>query len=370
MADQSRALEGVVTVSHSWKGRRVLITGHTGFKGAWLSLWLREKGAEVHGYSLAPPTDPSLFVDAKMAAILASDTCADVRDLATLEKVVRRVQPEVVFHLAAQSLVRLSYLMPVDTFDVNVMGTVNVLQAVLRGGSVRAAVIVTSDKCYENLGGGQPYRETDPMGGNDPYSASKGCAELVVNSFRTSANALGAPEDAAQISSVRSGNVVGGGDWSSDRLVPDCIRSFIAGDAVSLRYPQAVRPWLHVLEPLSGYISLAEKLLSAKDGQYASSFNFGPSAANDADVLTVAQTVAGLWGNSARVEVVSGPHPPEAVMLRLDVARANTLLRWSARWDLTQTLGRTVEWYKAWKAGADVRPLMARQIADYAAVAS
>lgn len=369
MAGQPRTLESLVTAAHAWNGRRVLITGHTGFKGAWLTLWLREKGAEVYGYALDPPTEPSLFNDARIGAALAGDTRADIRDLAAFEQTLRRVQPEVVFHLAAQSLVRLSYATPVDTFGVNVMGTVNVLRAVLRAGSVRAAVIVTSDKCYENLGGGKSYGETDPMGGDDPYSASKGCAELVVNAFRASANALGAKVDAPAIASVRSGNVVGGGDWSADRLVPDCVRSFIAGDAVKLRYPQAVRPWLHVLEPLAGYILLAEKMLASDGERFATAFNFGPGPGNDANVLTVAQTAARLWGNAARVEVIGGSHLPEAGLLRLDAAKAATLLGWSSRWDITQTLDRTVEWYRSWKSGVDVRALMVRQLADFAAAA-
>jgi CDP-glucose 4,6-dehydratase len=249
------------------------------------------------------------------------------------------------------------------------MGTVNVLQALLRAGSVRAAVIVTSDKCYENLGSGGPYSETDPMGGDDPYSASKGCAELVVSAFRASANAIGAKGEVPAIASVRSGNVVGGGDWSANRLVPDCVRSFVAGEPVKLRYPQAVRPWLHVLEPLYGYILLAEKMLAANGERFATAFNFGPGAGNDANVLTVAQTAARLWGDAARVEVIGGSHLPEAGLLRLDAAKAAALLGWSSRWDLTQTLGRTIEWYRSWKSGADVRTLMVRQLADFAVAA-
>jgi CDP-glucose 4,6-dehydratase len=359
----------VVTAVRAWNGRRVLITGHTGFKGAWLTLWLREQGAEIHGYALEPPTEPSLYADAGIGETLASDTRADIRDLSILDDTFSRVRPEVVFHLAAQSLVRPSYARPVETFDVNVMGTANVLQAALRAGSVRAAVIVTSDKCYENLGSGKSYGETDPMGGDDPYSASKGCAELVVGAFRASANALVAKGDAPVIASVRSGNVVGGGDWSADRLLPDCVRSFITGDTVKLRYPQAVRPWLHVLEPLAGYIALAETMLASGGERFATAFNFGPGPGNDANVLTVAQTAARLWGNGARVEVIGGSHLPEAGMLRLDAAKAAALLGWSARWDLTQTLDRTVEWYRSWKSGADVRGLMVRQLADFAAAA-
>jgi len=350
-----------------WHGRRVFITGHTGFKGAWLSLWLREKGAEVFGYSLDPPTNPSLFEIAKVGGALSGDTRADIRDVPKLEQALRDAQPEIVFHLAAQSLVRLSYAIPIETFDVNVMGTAHFLQAIRRTPSVRAAVIVTSDKCYENLGGGQPYRETDPMGGYDPYSASKGCAEIVIASFRASADALGVDGSRIAIASVRSGNVIGGGDWSADRLMPDCIRSFVGGFPVKLRNPNAVRPWLHVLDPLAGYILLGERLTKANSASFATAFNFGPGLENDANVLQVAEAVARLWGGEARVEVVRGPHPPEAETLRLDATRASALLGWNARWDVTRAVERAVEWYKAWASGRDVRPLMIRQLADFAA---
>ena len=358
-----------MTATNFWSGRRVLITGHTGFKGAWLSLWLREKGAKVFGYSLDPPTDPSLFEIAKIGKIMSGDTRADICDLSALEDALRRARPEIVFHLAAQSLVRLSYALPVETFSANVMGTVHLLQAIRRVRSVRAAVIVTSDKCYENLGTGQSYRETDPMGGADPYSASKGCAEIVVTSFRTSAAALGAEGSDIGIASARSGNVVGGGDWSPDRLVPDCIRSFVAGVPVKLRNPEAVRPWLHVLEPLAGYMLLAERLVDANSDRYATAFNFGPGTDNDANVLHVAQSVAQLWGNQAHVEVIEGAHLPEAATLRLDATKASQLLNWQAHWDITQALERAVEWYKVWQAGRDVQSIMTRQLADFAAAA-
>ncbi len=233
--------------------------------------------------------------------------------------------------------------------------------------SVRAAVIVTSDKCYENFGGARPYREIDPMGGNDPYSASKGCAELVVASFRASAPALDPQGSDIAIASVRSGNVVGGGDWSPDRLVPDCIRSFIEGVPVKLRNPEAVRPWLHVLEPLAGYIEVAERLLDTEAKRYATAFNFGPAPINDANVLQVAQAVARLWGNRARVEIVGGVNLPEAEILRLDSTKALQLLGWKPRWNLTETLERAVEWYKAWQQGHDIRQLMTRQLEAFAA---
>ena len=354
-----------MTSGNFWNGRRVLITGHTGFKGAWLSFWLRENGAEVFGYSLEPPTEPNLFEIAKIGEMISGDTRADVRDLSALEETLRRVRPEIVFHMAAQSLVRLSYEIPVETFGVNVMGTVHLLQAIRSIPSVCAAVIVTSDKCYENPGIGKPFRESDPMGGYDPYSASKGCAEIVVTSFRTSASALGSRKSKIAVGSARSGNVIGGGDWSADRLVPDCVRAFIADEPVRLRNPQAVRPWLHVLEPLAGYISLAERLADANSEPYTSAFNFGPELRNDQNVLQVARTVARLWGENARVEVSNGPHPPEAATLRLDTTKARAVLGWTAQWDTTQALERSVEWYKAWAAGKDVRPLMKRQLADF-----
>ena len=257
--------------------------------------------------------------------------------------------------------------MPVETFDVNVTGTAHVLDAVCQIPSVRVAIIVTSDKCYENSGAARPYRETDPMGGHDPYSASKGCAELVVASFRASRSALAPSRSDVAIASVRSGNVVGGGDWSPDRLVPDCIRAFTSGNPVTLRNPQAVRPWLHVLEPLAGYIMVAERLLGSAPGQYATAFNFGPTSENDANVLQVAQTVAQLWGRGARVEIAGGTHLPEAAVLRLNSIKASQMLGWKPRWNLAETLGRAVEWYQAWQHGNDVRQLMTRQLADFTA---
>jgi CDP-glucose 4,6-dehydratase len=356
-----------VTTTSFWQRRRVLITGHTGFKGAWLALWLNALGAKVYGYALDPPTNPNLFEIAKIGTAMCEDTRADIRNLLSLEETLRRIQPEVVFHLAAQSLVRLSYSEPIQTFDVNVMGTANLLQAIRTTLSIRGAVIVTSDKCYENHGGARPFRETDPMGGYDPYSASKGCAEIVVSSFRAIASSVGTADSAVAIASARSGNVIGGGDWAADRLVPDCIRSFVSRAPVKLRYPQAVRPWLHVLEPLSGYITLAERLLEPASDRYATAFNFGPGADNDANVLYVATTVAQLWGEIASVEATAGPHPPEAVTLRLDPTKALVELGWKARWDLRQTLERTVDWYRAWNTGQDVRPLMLQQLADFTA---
>jgi CDP-glucose 4,6-dehydratase len=362
-------VEGVVINPGSWQGRRVFVTGHTGFKGSWLTQWLRELGAEIHGYSLDPPTDPNLFTVASIGMAVASDTRSDIRDSTALQAALRRAKPDVVFHLAAQSLVRMSYRTPVETFDVNVIGTANILQAIRDVPSVRAVVVVTSDKCYQNRGSGQPYRETDAMGGDDPYSASKACAEIVVSSFRSSAGTADTGIAAAAIASARSGNVIGGGDWSPERLVPDCIRAFARGESVKLRYPDAVRPWLHVLEPLAGYLTLAEGLLGGDTELYAAAFNFGPGKGGDANVGRVAKIVAQLWGEGASVETAPGAHSPEAALLRLDATKARTVLGWQARWDLSKTLERTVEWYRAWHAGKDVRSLLTRQLADFTSAA-
>lgn len=353
-----------------WNGRRVLITGHTGFKGAWLSLWLRELGAELYGYALDPPTDPSLFESAKLQPLFAGEWRADIRNLTMLAEALRCSHPEIVLHLAAQSLVRMSYAVPVETFDVNVMGTANLLQTVTNAPSVGAALIVTSDKCYDNRGDGRVYRESDALGGNDPYSASKGCAEIVTSSFRASGAARDKSNHSIAIASARSGNVIGGGDWSPDRLVPDCIRAFVSRQPVKLRYPKAVRPWLHVLEPLAGYIMLAEKLLEPNSAQYDSAFNFGPDSDNEANVLRVARSLAHLWGEGARVEMVPGPHPPEAASLRLDATKARSMLGWKTSWNLEQTLERAVEWYRAWYRQRDVRPVMIRQLSDFCAASA
>lgn len=355
----------MVTLSNFWRGRKVLVTGHTGFKGAWLAFWLRELGAEVHGFALDPPTDPNLFDLAQIRTVMTSDTRGDVRKIDELHHTLMRFRPEIVFHLAAQSLVRLSYAAPVETFDVNVMGTVSLLTAIRKVPSIGAVVVVTTDKCYENNGAGLAYCETDPLGGADPYSASKACAEIVTASFRTSNRALADGYVDALIASVRSGNVIGGGDWSSDRLVPDCIRSFMAQKPVVLRYPHAVRPWLHVLEPLAGYLTLAERLMQPGAQRYAEAFNFGPRPENEADVITVAQAAAVSWGSGAYIETTDGSHLPESAALRLDATKARKMLDWDTRWNLQQSIENTVQWYRAWHEGRNVQQLMARQLADF-----
>jgi CDP-glucose 4,6-dehydratase len=340
------------------------MTGHTGFKGSWLTLWLLELGARVYGYALDPPTDPNLFTLAQIGPRLREDGRHDVRDGSALQRAMNGAEPEIVFHLAAQPLVRKSYEAAIETFDVNVMGTAKVLQSALRVPSVKAVIVVTTDKCYENLGGAGPYKETDAMGGADPYSASKACAEIVASSFRASAAALGAANQNIRIATVRAGNVFGGGDWSSDRLVPDCIRAFASGEPVRLRYPKAVRPWLYVLDALSGYLMLAEQLLQENSQGYAGAFNFGPPPDNEAKVEHVASLLARSWGD-VTIETNDGPHPPEALVLRLDSSKARKLLGWRETFSLAEGLHRTAKWYKDCYARQDIGAMSVRQLADF-----
>lgn len=343
-----------------WRDRRVFITGHTGFKGGWLALWLHSLGARVYGYSLPPPTDPSLFVVAGIADILAANTVADVRDLDALEAAMRAARPDVVFHLAAQSLVRPSYSDPVGTYTTNVIGTVNVLEAVRRTGCIRSGVIATSDKCYENVGSKRGYRETDAMGGRDPYSSSKGCAELVTSAFRCSFFGDGP----TAVASVRAGNIVGGGDWALDRLVPDYFRALDAGAPLRIRSPDAVRPWQHVLEPVAGYLVLAEALATS-GSEFAEGWNLGPS---DDNVRTVSWIVDFLREHAGgTVEIDRQPQPHEAHYLALDSSKARRRLSWAPRWSIGEALERTIDWYRGWRRGADMRTFTLEQIATYQA---
>ena len=353
-----------------WAGRSVLVTGHTGFKGAWLSLWLAKLGARVTGFALAPETEPSLFALAGVGERVAS-RIGDVRDLPALSACVAEARTEVVLHLAAQALVRPSYTDPVGTYAANVMGTVHLLEAVRACPSVRAVVIVTSDKAYENREWHWPYREDEAMGGRDPYSNSKGCAELVTSAYRASffdsgGHGGGHP---ANIASARAGNVIGGGDWSGDRLVPDVVRAFARGEAVEIRAPHAVRPWQHVLEPLSGYLRLAERLAGRDGDAFAEAWNFGPA---DADCRPVADVVAGLaqgWGGGASWRLSPGPHPHEATFLKVDASKARARLGWDRRLELGEALDWTGGWYRAQAQGADAASLSLDQIARYEALA-
>ncbi|MES9934830.1 MAG: CDP-glucose 4,6-dehydratase [Sedimenticola sp.] len=350
-----------------WRGRRVFVTGHTGFKGSWLVTWLIDMGADVVGYSLEPNTEPSIFQAANIASGMNS-VIGDIRNAGDLAGALEAHQPEVVFHLAAQPLVRYSYGHPVETYETNVMGTLHLMEAVRAAGSVRAAVMVTSDKCYENNEWVWGYRESDPMGGRDPYSSSKGCAELLIKSYRDSYfSDPGEDKEWTAIASVRSGNVIGGGDWSEDRIVPDAVRAFVAGEPLEVRSPGAIRPWQHVLEPLSGYILLAEQLVNEGVG-YTGAWNFGPNPDDAKSVSSIVDTLVRFWGEGAGWRSVSDQKLHEANYLKLECAKARDILHWQPRWNLEEAIEKTVEWYKAFYAGEDVLSLMKTQIGQYESV--
>jgi CDP-glucose 4,6-dehydratase len=351
-----------------WNGKRVFLTGHTGFKGAWLSLWLATMGAKVTGYSLDPPSQPNLFDVARVGEQLAGHHHADILDLPKMQSVMAAAEPDLIIHMAAQSLVRLSYREPVYTYAANVMGTAHVLEAARNVPSAGGVVVVTSDKCYENLELGHPYRETDPVGGHDPYSSSKACAELVAGSYRASFASVDARQ---KIASGRAGNVVGGGDWAVDRLIPDCVRAFAQGKPVVLRYPDAIRPWQHVLEPLAGYLILGQRLLQPEGNHYAAAWNFGPESSGEANVGDVAADIARLWGDGAQVEFerATATHH-EAGLLRLDSGKARIELGWKPRWPLDRCLKETVAWYRAWQSGEDMQRFSVDQIELYLASAA
>jgi len=342
-----------------WRGKRVFLTGHTGFKGGWLALWLGDMGAEVHGYALAPATDPSFYEVTRLANHLASSTIADIRDAEALRAALHAARPEVVLHLAAQPLVRYSYLAPVETYAVNVMGTVNLFEAVRLAPTVKAVINVTTDKCYENRERDKPYEEGEALGGYDPYSSSKACSELVTSAYRRSfLQAQG-----VALGSARAGNVIGGGDWSADRLLPDFLRAIDAGQTLTIRYPQAIRPWQHVLEPLSGYLQLAEKLY-IENGSFAEAWNFGPEEADSRPVVWLVENLcARVPGASWRCDEVPQPH--EAGTLKLDSTKAKQRLNWRPRWALDQALAHTLDWHLAWREGGDLHHLCLMQIRQY-----
>jgi len=341
-----------------WAGRRVLITGHTGFKGGWLSLWLHALGAEVTGFALPAPSGPSFFEQVRLGE-LVTHVQGDVRDLDAVAAVVKDARPEVVFHLAAQPLVRLSYAEPVQTYATNVMGTVNLLEACRSATYLRGVVCVTSDKCYENREWVWPYRESDPMGGYDPYSSSKGAAELVVAAYRRSYF-----KEGARIASVRAGNVIGGGDWALDRLVPDIIRALLAGEAPEIRNPNSVRPWQHVLDALSGYLLVAERLVDG-GGEAACGWNFGPADDDTQPVGWIVEQMLKQWGGSRQWIRPEGAQPHEAVLLKLDSSKARTELGWQPRLRLKEALANVVEWHSQVAHGADARSVSLRQLAKY-----
>lgn len=344
-----------------WCGKRVLLTGHTGFKGSWLSLWLQSMGATLRGIALAPPTDPSLFDVAKVAANM-EHRVADIRDFSAMQAHMNEFRPQIVIHMAAQPLVRLSYHQPIDTYATNVMGTVHVLEAARHTGSVKAIVNVTTDKCYENREWVWGYREDEPMGGHDPYSSSKGCAELVSSAYRKSF----LKDSGIAMATARAGNVIGGGDWAQDRLIPDVLRALQQQQPVLIRNPHAIRPWQHVLEPLSGYLLLAERLY--EHGQtYAEGWNFGPRDEDARPVQWIVEHLCRDWGDGARWVLQPGEHPHEAGFLKLDISKARQRLNWMPRWSLETALKQITEWQQAWVAHQDMQRVCLQQIAAYQA---
>jgi CDP-glucose 4,6-dehydratase len=345
-----------------WQGKRVLVTGHTGFKGAWLSLWLQSLGASASGFSLGAPTEPSLFELAQVGQGMET-IAGDVRDPEAVYEALVAVRPEIVLHMAAQSLVRRSFAEPRATYETNLMGTVNVLDAVRRAGDVRVLVNVTSDKCYENREWEWSYREHEPMGGFDPYSSSKGCAELATSAYRRS---FFSDADGTRVASARAGNVIGGGDWGEDRLVPDLMRAALGGSPARVRNPNAIRPWQHVLNPLSGYLLLAQVLWES--GAHASAWNFGPPEEDARPVGWIVEQVAELWPGGLAVHEDAGPHPHEASYLKLDSSLARARLGWRPPMSLAQALRATVDWYRELGEDGDMRAVTLGQIEtlDYA----
>lgn len=354
----------VIVSPDFWRGKRVFLTGHTGFKGGWLSLWLQSMDAEVTGLALAPPTSPNLFTEARVVDGMANSVFGDIRDYETIRSAMSACQPDVVIHMAAQPLVRLSYSEPVATYATNVMGTVHVLEAARQLGSVRAIVNVTTDKCYENKEWLWGYREDEPMGGYDPYSNSKGCSELITSAYRRSFFSDGR----IALASARAGNVIGGGDWASDRLVPDILRAFERKQAVVIRNPHATRPWQHVLEPLAGYLTLAEALY-VNGSAWAEGWNFGPHDDDVRPVQWIVEYMADRWGAGANWQLDGGRHPHEASYLKLDISKAKLRLGWHPRWCLAEALERITSWHRAWLAKEDVRACCLGQIQQYNTIA-
>ncbi|MBW3697573.1 CDP-glucose 4,6-dehydratase [Vibrio sp. T187] len=347
-----------------WSGKRVFITGHTGFKGSWLSLWLQEMGAVVKGYSLSAPTTPSLFEEAKVWEGMSTEE-GDIRDFTHLRQSMNDFKPEIVFHMAAQPLVRLSYEEPMETYSTNVMGTVYLLEAVKQIGGVKAVINITSDKCYENREWVWGYREEEPMGGYDPYSNSKGCAELVASSYRQSFfNPEKYDEHGCALASVRAGNVIGGGDWAEDRLIPDILQAFSENRKVEIRSPYAIRPWQHVLEPLSGYITIAEKLYS-EGSEFSEGWNFGPREDDAQPVEVIVNHLSHMWGDDAQWFLSQEVHPHEAHYLKLDCSKAKMRLNWQPVWNLEKTLEKIVSWQKAWLNGEDIKSYTINEIKEY-----
>jgi CDP-glucose 4,6-dehydratase len=335
----------------AFREKSVFLTGHTGFKGSWLALWLNRLGARVTGYSLPAPTDPSNFATSGIAGLLARHVDGDVRDAEGIQNAVEACRPDVIFHLAAQTLVRQSYTDARETFETNVLGTVNVLEAVRNLRQPCVVIIVTSDKCYENRAPGRRHQESDPLNGSDPYSASKAAAEIVTEAYRAS---FFPPENlhahGIKLASVRAGNAIGGGDWAKDRIVPDSIKALIAGQPISMRNPQSIRPWQHVLEPLSGYLTLAARMLESNDARLCSGWNFGPRAEDEATVRELVQMLLDAWGGTRWEYTKDTNQPREVQVLRLSTDKAEKELGWHSRWSIEETVQRTVEWYDRFQA--------------------
>lgn len=347
-----------------WRGKRVFLTGHTGFKGSWLSIWLNSLGARVTGYALRPPTKPSLYELCRVDEITKS-VIADVRDAARLRKAVLQAKPDVIIHMAAQPLVRESYRDPRGTYETNVMGTVNLLEAARECGTARAVVNVTTDKCYENKEHLRGYKEDGPLGGYDPYSSSKGCSELVTSAYR---NSFFNPKDfkthRLALASARAGNVIGGGDWAADRLIPDIVRAALRGEKVLIRNPRAIRPWQHVLEPLSGYLALAEQLYR-RGSRFTGAWNFGPDAGDAKDVEWIVRRMFARWPEAPGYVIDKGRHPHEAHYLKLDSSKARHGLGWEPRWKVGAAIDRTIAWFKSFQRGEDMRSVCLAQIREY-----
>jgi CDP-glucose 4,6-dehydratase len=347
-----------------WQGKKVFLTGHTGFKGSWLSLWLNALGAQVTGYALEPPTNPSLFEICKIGTLVNS-IIGDVRDYDKLNFAMQQTKPDVVIHMAAQPLVRDSYKSPVKTYEINVMGTVHLLEAVRHCNSIKAVVNVTTDKCYENKEWVWGYRENESMGGYDPYSNSKGCSELVTASYRNSFfNSNDYAKHGVALATARAGNVIGGGDWATDRLIPDCIEALLNNKKVIIRNPQAIRPWQHVLEPLNGYLILAQKLYEEGVG-FAEGWNFGPNDSEAKTVEWIVQKMCKCWGEGAVYEVDGGIHPHEAHYLKLDCSKAKMRLNWVPKWNLEYTIEKIIDWMQAYNEKKDMQKVCLQQIAEY-----
>tara|TARA_R110002074_G_scaffold291000_1_gene462816 strand:- start:19095 stop:20162 length:1068 start_codon:yes stop_codon:yes gene_type:complete len=343
-----------------WRGKKVFLTGHTGFKGGWLSLWLQSMGAEVKGFALEPPTTPALFEQIRVAEGMESEI-GDIRDLMAITASMTAFNPDILIHMAAQPLVRLSYREPVETYATNVMGTVHVLEAARRCSHLKAIVNVTTDKCYENREWVWGYRENEPMGGHDPYSNSKGCSELVTAGYR---NSFFNTPDTASLASARAGNVIGGGDWAEDRLIPDILQAFEKKQPVIIRNPLATRPWQHVLEPISGYLVLAERLFN-EGAAYAEGWNFGPRDEDVKPVEWILNHLVKQWGQGAGWQLDSNPQPHEAQLLKLDISKAEAKLKWRPRWPLAETLDSIVEWHQCWLRSDNIRQMTLDQIAKY-----